>query len=197
MRSAGNLNKMDLKWRSYFQIENLPPLGGIQSSSWNRGAPSHQRDTDLRVWELPHSWRPNTFKKNSLTDDELAEALERSPLNKHFFEPPPLIAAEPPLSLDKGHLGLTLASGVLDGVIHGPHGSHVVRGSSYKKQVKDHEATESTVNPETGAVTTKEVLRERMITVIRCAVDYPSPEIYTFSNDTKEEKEEHVDADDE
>ena len=52
------------------------------------------------------------------------------------------------------------------------------------------------MNPESGAVTTKETLRERMITVIRCAVDYPAPEIFTFSNDVVEETRENVDTDD-
>ena len=46
-------------------------------------------------------------------------------------------------------------------------------------------------------MTTKDVYRERMITIIRCAVDYPEPGIFTFSNDNLDEKEETADEDDE
>jgi hypothetical protein len=53
------------------------------------------------------------------------------------------------------------------------------------------------MNPDTGAVTTTEVYRERMITTIRCVVDWPTAEIHTFSNDQKEEKAEHIEAGDE
>jgi len=196
LETAGALNKMDMRWRDSFQIEKIPPLGQVQPVSWIRGSPSYASEADLHVWEIPHSCRPNTFRKNAFTDEELDEQIANSPLNRRFEEPMPLEIGRPPLALDRGHLGLILASGKLDGTVHGPHGSHVVRGSSYKKQYKDEAATVSTENPETGAVTTKETLRERMITVIRCAVDYPSPEIFTFSNDVKEEQQEHVDADD-
>ncbi len=192
----GCLNKMNMKWRNYFQIELLPPLGTVQPESWSRGAPSYSREPMVRVWELPHSWRPHTWKKNAFTEEEFNEAVETSPLNRHFHDQPPIEVAESPLALDRGHLGLILASGVLDGRVQGPHGTHVVRGSSYKKQVKDHEATVSTENVDTGAITTKETLRERLITCIRVAIDYPTPQICTFSNDDKQEKkEEHVDAD--
>ena len=173
--SNGTLHGMDLRWRDSFQIEDLPSLGQVQPMSWNHGSPSYQREDHIHTWQIEHSWRPNTFKKNSLTEEELDEALEQSPLNRLFREPPPMLAAEPPLSLDKGHLGMILASGVLDGVIHGPNGSHVVRGSSYKKQYLDREATVSTVNVETGSVTTKDTYRERMITCIRCCIDWPTP----------------------
>ena len=196
LATAGALNKMDMRWRDSFQIENLPPLGGVQPMSWTRGSPSYLSEADLHVWEIPHSWRPNTFKKNAFTDEELDEQIANSPLNRRFEEPMPLEIGRPPLALDRGHLGLILASGMLDGVVHGPHGSHVVRGGSFKKTYLDHEATVSTANAETGATTTKETYRERMITCIRCAIDYPISQICTFSNDVKEEVEEHVDADD-
>jgi hypothetical protein len=193
----GTLIDMQLGWRSYFQMENIPALGQVQPVSWSEGHPSYDREEGLRTWEIPHSWRPNTFKKSQFTEEELTEALASSPLNVHFDELPPATQMVSPLALDRGHLGLILASGVLDGPVHGPHGTHVVRGSSRKKKYKDEEATESTVNVETGAVSTTEVFRERMITEIRCVVDWPTPEIFTFSNDAKEEKEEHVDGDDE
>jgi hypothetical protein len=197
MLHRGTLHQMELHWRNYFRMEHLPALGQHQPSSWNSGSPSQIREPELRTWEIPHSWRPNTFKKNMFTDEELEQELEKSPLNKRFEEVPPLEPHRPPLSLDKGHLGLILASGVLDGLVHGPFGTHVVRGSSHKKTYHDKESSESTENPESGAMTTKDVYRERMITVIRCAVDYPEPGIFTFSNDNLDEKEETADEDDE
>jgi hypothetical protein len=191
----GTLHQMSFQWRDNYCMEDLPELGGMQPVSWRDGHASYDLDTKAKVWEIPHSWRPNTYKKNSHTDAELDEAIKSSPLNKHFAELLPVAVAQPPLSLDKGHLGMILASGVLDGVVHGPHGTHIVRGSSYKKQYLDHQATESTMNIETGAVTTKEIYRERMITCIRALVDYPTPQILTFSNDVKEEETTHEEGD--
>ncbi len=196
LATAGALNKMDMRWRDSFQIKNIPSLGCIQPESWNHGSPSYKCEQEIRTWEIPRSWRPNTFRKIAFTDEELDEQIANSPLNRRFEEPMPLEIGRPPLALDRGHLGLILASGMLDGVVHGPHGSHVVRGGSFKKTYLDHEATVSTANAETGATTTKETYRERMITCIRCAIDYPISQICTFSNDVKEEVEEHVDADD-
>jgi hypothetical protein len=193
---TGVLYDMGLRWSSYYySLDNLPQLGEVQPMRWTDGRPSYQREPMVRTWEIPHSWRPNTFKKTAFTDDELREALSSSPLARLFSEVPPEPTYETPLALDRGHLGLILASGVLDGVVHAPRGSHVVRGSSSKKQYRDEEATESVENPETGAVTTTEVYRERMITTIRCAVDWPTAEIHTFSNDQKEEKAENVEGD--
>ena len=99
--------------------------------------------------------------------------------------PPP---NAPPLPLDKGHLGLILASGMLDGVVEGPHGVHVVRGSSHKVEYHNKEQSTCEENPETGAVTQKDVFSQRMITVIR--VVEQNGEIRTFSNEVKDEPEE-------
>ena len=79
---------------------------------------------------------------------------------------------------------MILASGMLDGPVEGPHGVHVVRGSSEKYEYHNKEASESTENAETGAVTTKDVYSERMITTIRC-VDHNGV-IYTHSNAPEE-----------
>jgi hypothetical protein len=194
--TLGRLNQMQMRWRDYFQIDSLPQLGECAPLTWTNGQASRMNEPELHRWEIPHSWRPHTFKKSMFTDEELNQVLAESPLNQHFTEVRPLVTLEAPLSLDRGHLGLILASGVLDGIVRGPHGSHVVRGSSSKKQYLDHEATVSTQNNETGAVTTTETYRERMITTIRCAVTYPKPELFTFSNDNKSEKAEHVEAED-
>ena len=122
----------------------------------------------LRTWEIPRTARPSTFQKTAFTDSELVAAVAASPLHALLREvkiPPPL---SPPLPLDKGHLGLILASGMLNGIVAGPHGVHVVRGSSHKVEYHNREASTSEENPETGAVTTKDVFSQRMVTVIRC-----------------------------
>ena len=60
----------------------------------------------------------------------------------------PRAIPRPPLPLDRGHLGLILASGILDGVVESPHGPHVVRGSSKKVEYYNKEASDSTEDRE-------------------------------------------------
>ncbi len=183
----GELHQREWQWRSYTRIEELPSLGEVQPKFWLSGHPSVEREQELRVWEIPHGWKPHTFKKTSFTDDELAEALSASPLMVHFRDVPPRPLKRPPLPLDKGHLGLILASGMLDGVVEGPHGPHVVRGSSTKIEYHNKELSTSEENPESGAVTTKDVYSQRMVTVMRCVSSDGT--IYTFSNAPKLEDE--------
>jgi hypothetical protein len=73
---------------------------------------------------------------------------------------------------------------MLDGVVDGPHGPHVVRGSSSKFTYHNKELSGSEENPDTGAVTTKDVFSERMVTIIRCVTQDGT--IHTFSNGPKE-----------
>jgi predicted RNA methylase len=183
----GELSKRGWHWRGYARIDNLPPLGAIQPKSWCNGQPSYDRHEDIHVWEVPPGWKPHTFRKTTFTEEELAETLDASPLGVHFKDVPPLSLERPPLPLDKGHLGLILASGMLDGVVPGPHGPHVVRGSSMKKEYHNKELSTSEENPDTGAVTTKDVFSQRMITVIRCVTQDGA--IHTFSNDVKEDRD--------
>jgi len=183
------LHAMQLNWRMYFQIGDLPSLGTPAPAIWGDGYASKELEPDVAVYRVPHSRCPNTFRKGCYTIEELDVLAEASPLNTHFEERPPIELGVAPLALGRGHIGLVLASGQLDGRVSGPYGTHVVRGSSYKVSTLDPSATISTVNPESGAVTTKETFRERMITVIRAAVDYPAPGIFTFSNDEQKAKE--------
>jgi hypothetical protein len=78
-----------------------------------------------------------------------------------------------------------LASGKLNGVVEGPNGVHIVRGSSHKVEYHNKEASTSEVNPDTGAVATKDVFSERPVTVIRC-VDYRGI-VWTHSNSPEED----------
>jgi predicted RNA methylase len=185
----GVLHQRQWQWRTYVRAENMPSLGEKQPKNWYQGNPSYDRKEEIDVWALERGWKPGTFKKVSMTEDELIAALEDSPLKKHLMEVKPLPVARPPLPLDKGHLGLILASGMLDGVVNTPFGPHVVRGSSTKVEYRNNEASCSTMNPETGAVTTKTVFSEKPVTIIRCVTR--GGELYTFSNTPpKDESEE-------
>ena len=180
LEKAGCLHNMNFQWRGYIKMGDLAPLGGNQPSSWLNGRASREDDKFVRTWEIPHSWKPHVFKKTAFTELELEAVIADSPLNKMLNEvviPPP---NAPPLPLDKGHLGLILASGMLDGVVEGPHGVHVVRGSSHKVEYHNKEMSTNEVNPDSGAVTTKDVFSQRMITVIR--VVEQDGRIFTHSN---------------
>jgi hypothetical protein len=180
----GCLHRMNFRWRGYVEIPGLTPLGGTQPSHWVSGRPSYDREEHIRTWEIPHSWKPHIFKKTMFTEAELDGVIDGSPLNRLLDEvviPPP---NAPPLPLDKGHLGLILASGMLDGVVQGPHGVHVVRGSSHKVDYHNKEMSSNEVNPDSGAVTTKDVFSQRMITVIR--VVEQDGRIFTHSNEPAE-----------
>ena len=156
--------------------------------SWRGSKPSYQRAVEVQTWGVERGWKPGAFKKISFTDAELEQVVADSPLAKHLTEVQHREIPRPPLPLDKGHLGLILASGILDGVVESPHGPHVVRGSSTKVEYHNKEASESTENPDTGAVTTKDVYSQRMVTIIR-AVE-TNGVIHTFSNAPKEEEQE-------
>jgi hypothetical protein len=177
-----------MQWAGYFTETSFPSLGQVQPVSYTKGQPSNFKEQALRCWEIPLGTRPHTFKKFKMTDDELAAEVKSSPLNKHLkhvvIKPP----AEPPLPLDKGHLGLILASGMLDGAVEGPYGVHVVRGSSHKIRYHNKEASTSEENPDTGSVTTKDVISERPVTVIRY-VDYRGT-IWTQTNNDAENLDE-------
>lgn len=189
----GGLHRMGLTWGSFVAqrgTDRLPALGACQPVSWREGSPSTELEPLVRTWEIPPSGKPNTFKKTAFTEDELVAAVASSPLNRLLREVvvPPLQA--PPLPLDKGHLGLILASGMLDGIVAGPHGDHVVRGSSHKVEYHNKEQSSSDENPSTGAVTTKDVFSQRMVTVIRCVEQ--DGVIVTFSNEPKAEGEDDL-----
>jgi predicted RNA methylase len=190
----GCLQRMGLTWGGFATnggMDRLPSLGDRQPLTWQNGYSSTELEPSIRTWEIPPSWKPSTFKKTAFTDDELDAAIATSPLSKLLREvaiPPP---NAPPLPLDRGHLGLILASGMLDGVVEGPHGVHVVRGSSHKVEYHNREASSSDENPETGAVTTRDVFSQRMVTVIRCVEQ--NGVIVTFSNQPKEETEDDAD----
>jgi predicted RNA methylase len=188
----GKLHEMKLHW-GYIDMESLPYLGGHQPSSWAGGRASYNRDENVKTWEIPLSWKPHTFKKTMFTDEELLEVIANSPLNRLLAEVPEGLPEAPPLPLDRGHLGLILSSGMLDGVVHGPHGIHVVRGSSHKVEYHNKAASGSTES-ESGAVTTKDVFSQRLVTTIRTVEQ--DGKIATHSN-CPVEKDEDFEEDEE
>ena len=188
MEKLGTLHQRGWQWSTYMHAEDLPPLGAVQPASWRGNQPSWDRADEVQTWSIERGWRPGSFKKIAFTDEELIEAIENSPLAKHLTEVEPRATPRPPLPLDRGHLGLILASGILDGVVESPHGPHVVRGSSKKVEYYNKEASDSTED-ENGAVTTKDVYSQRMVTIIRCIT--ADGTIHTFNNAAKEEGDEN------
>jgi 16S rRNA G966 N2-methylase RsmD len=147
---------------------------------------SYRGEPDLEIvgetgqtWKVPHAWAPHTFAKVEMTEAELIEAVESSPLLARLRPPKPPKPKRPPLPLYKGHVALLLASGMLDGVIE-PEGEppHVVRGTARKVDYLA-DKTEAT-NPDTGAVTHKEVWSQKIVLTVR-AVD-ATGEIKTFED---------------
>lgn len=120
---------------------------------------------DIQWPKVPAGKHPLVFRQVSYSEEELRDALERSPLSKLKFAGVGGELGRPPLSLGRGHRAMLLVSGILDGVVDDDDGGHVVRGVSTKAQMQTH-ATE-TVNPETGVVTHKKYLRDIPVTVVR------------------------------
>lgn len=118
------------------------------------------------TWEAPvMSTLPKLFEKAGLTDEELLEAVEKSPLWKLTETPPVKLPARPPLPLSRGHIALLLASGQLDGVLEPPgEQPHVVRGTATKVANAPQVAEEVL---ESGRVRTITTLTERIQLVVR------------------------------
>lgn len=116
---------------------------------------------------IPSAPGPSRFIKTALTDAELDELIEASPLRSHLNVPPLTELPRPPLALACGHLALLLATGHLDGVVCPADGiRHVIRGTARKTE-------EETEREETKTKTEKIVkstLTERIVLSIR-AID--------------------------
>lgn len=112
------------------------------------------------------------FKKTGLTDDELLDYLNRSPLLDEFAAPKEIPLPRPPLALGKGHLALLLSAGHLDGLVALPgHPAHVVRGVAKKVG----EVTDVETDTSGKQTVTKTTYSERIKVVIRAL--WPDGEI--------------------
>jgi len=143
-------------------------LIGRKRPKWNRDAAFIYKcrtvDT-IPEYVVCKGDKPKAYDRVAPTDAEIDSQLEKA----HFWKPfkasnikPKL---KPILPLGPGHLGLTLASGYLDGYFEPPgYEPHVVRGIAFKEeQVAKIEQTES----DDGKVTTTQTIRENIKLKIR------------------------------
>ncbi len=87
-------------------------------------------------FEIPRGRHPSVWQRSGISDDEVIEMLNRSPLMRATEPPDVKLAPSPPMELARGHVALLLASGFLNGVIQKPgEPPHVVRGSARKAEV--------------------------------------------------------------
>jgi hypothetical protein len=117
------------------------------------------------TYTIPPSTGPRRFEKTALTDEEVIDLLDKSPL-KSFLKPREARALpSPPLALGVGHLALLLSAGQLDGLVK-PDGEepHLVRGTARKeKHLLDEEVTF-----EGNKRIVKQHFTERIKLVVRC-----------------------------
>ncbi len=134
----------------------------IDKSSWSIYVPVME---DLPELPLPDGEAIRHFQKSAPTDKEILDHLGNAPFWKIFNEHKKRSKLTPVLPLGAGHLGLTLASGALDGLLTPADCEpHVVRGRAYKEDVlaKD-EQSES----DDGKVTTTQTFRQNIKLMIR------------------------------
>lgn len=107
--------------------KRLEPYASIQSIL------RHPRSVSF---EIPRGRHPSVWQRSGVSDDEVIELLNRSPLMAATEPPEVKLAPSPPMELARGHVALLLASGFLNGVIHKPgEPPHVVRGTARKAEV--------------------------------------------------------------
>lgn len=101
------------------------------------------------------------FIKVEPTDDELVASIDSAHYMKVFRQKQVKPKLRPVMPLGAGHLGLTLASGLLDGMLE-PEGweKHVIRGVAWKES--ELAKSDKEVDAESGKVTTTEVYRENI-----------------------------------
>lgn len=102
------------------------------------------------------------FMATAFSPDYCARLVEKSVLWSRFREANQsrsgdMTAKRPPLPLHSGHLTLTLASGVLDGIVGEGPDAHVVKGKVKKVQLTDMKSTVS----EDGTETTTTIIKDK------------------------------------
>lgn len=128
--------------------------------------PEIKQVTSIPTLNVPTGVPFKTFVQVTPTDEEILDSIHAAAFMKQFTRKPKRDALEPLLPLGPGHLGLTLASGLLDGLFCPPGWEpHIVRGIAFKEN--ELAKQESETNPETGKVTTTQVYRENIRLKIR------------------------------
>jgi hypothetical protein len=160
----GYLRKTELRWRTYTPVHEFAAIGTphrpMSKGRWET------EESGLAVYHAHWSHRPHTFKKCGYCEGELEKAISESPLNRLLNEVPPMVLRRPPLPLNKGHIAMMLASGMLDGVVRDGDDTHVVRGTTSKIEYM---AERSSEEKDDGSVSEKVRFSERICLVIRFA----------------------------
>jgi hypothetical protein len=162
--------KSDSPWRNWWYSYEIASL---ERSLAELG------DRKLSI-TLPPGRHPTTFRKTAYTPQELLRAMQDSPLASVPEDVPTGLLERPPLPLGAGHVGLMLAAGQLQGVVHTATGSHVVRGGCWKEEVADEEASSETRDSETGRVKMVDAYFQRPVMAVRVLDE--SGKIRTFSD---------------
>lgn len=106
------------------KLENIP----------EKKLPALGENTKAR-YDVPVGKRISIFKSTELDSKELEAEIAKSPLWERLSKQTKGVTeSQPPLPLHKGHLGLLLASGKLDGVQGEGEDKHLVRGKVTKHQ---------------------------------------------------------------
>lgn len=160
--------------------ERLTYLYAEHWDSWPEpGRKSHRS----HKYVIPPTNRPAMFDRYWLTEEQIADMLNNSPLRRHLEIVAERPIPRPPMSIGKGHLALLLTAGHLDGVVHPPNEPpHVVRGTARKVQVL--KGVEERVE-ESGETTTVTTYTERIQLVVR--VMGTTGEIKTFTDVSEED----------
>lgn len=124
-----------------------------------------RHSSEIPKLTLPEGKRFKVFEQREPTNEEVVASLNKAGFMKVFRQKKVKPVLEPVLPLGPGHLGLVLASGLIDGQFE-PQGAepHVVRGVAYKKNIKVKDEVE--VN-EDGKRTETVVWRENISLKIR------------------------------
>jgi hypothetical protein len=195
---AGDLHRRHVHWGylseygfGHETIDLIARLGQPQFDTWNdQGLPVElSRRDGLDRWEIPWSTGPWRFEKTALTDEELADRLQESPLYQRLqakaFRP----LKRPPLSLNKGHTSLLLLTGLLDGYVPSDP-PHIVRGYCGKREFLARIENRET---EAGAQIEKKVYAQIPVPTVRAV--WPDGKIRTFSEVTFENDFEFAETD--
>jgi len=116
------------------------------------------------------------FKSVRLDPDEAALKVKNSPLWKQvkaeLFRKKSLSSVHPLMPLREGHLAMLLASGLMNGEVHGRDGRLIIKGSVKKEKVKTDEYEGDSV---------KTIIRDKYKIQVRAIRFEPEPEIVTIA----------------
>ena len=134
----------------------------VETHVWNN---SIEAVHDMPAFVLPDGTKPRAFNKAAPTDTELLEEIPNASFWKVFTETKVRPKLRPVLPMGAGHIGLTLASGALDGMLCPKNcESHVVRGIAFKESEL---AKDETTEADDGRVTNTKTYRENIKLKIR------------------------------